>query len=124
MKKGQSWYEKWLTLVVHTEQLVAKDFYSNLFEYCLKALQSVDLVVERVIKIKDTRVWGLNPQKLFVTHQLSTFTLRASDSLDLSQGHGELNVPQQWDDEIEDLPSLQLNVKNNSRMYVWKKDHR
>lgn len=124
LKKGQSWYEKWLTLVVHTEQLVAKDFYSNLFEYCLKALQCVDLVVERVIKTKDARVWGLNPQKLFVAHQLSTFTLRASDSLDLSQGHGELNVPQQWDDEIEDLPSLQLNVKNNSRMYVWKKDHR
>lgn len=118
------WYLRWAKVLLGGDQLTDRDFYINLVKLVLKALCDVGLVIERETA-KGNQVWGLNPERLWITGDIAVLTMgrfqanQESNQADAQHQYGQWHIPKAWLDELTELPSLEMQHSLNQKLVVY-----
>ncbi len=106
-KQGASWYLNWLKAMLPEVVLSETRFFSDAFSEAMKALESTGLIGTRITE-KDKQVWGLNPELLSISANLTRLNLKRADR---ETSVGQMFIPTAWVETFERLamPSLVIN---------------
>ncbi len=98
--RGKSWYQRWLEKTLGAEQLLLPERAdSAIYTRVLASLVDVGLLLTS--EHRDKRVWGLNPEYLYISPDVGVFeTPETRDRLFVPETHAE------W---VEGMPSLAAN---------------
>lgn len=116
-KQGHSWYMHWLKAKVPVDELVSTGFYRDAFNEAMKSLELSGLIATRITE-KGSQVWGLNPEVLSVTPDLSPMSLSLTDS---QVSIGQMYIASSWTATFERLAMPSLVISGGRRQEShWK----
>jgi len=116
-----NWYSRWVVQLVGGDELFDNHFIVDLLKLVMKSFVESGLVLQFETK-KEHAVWALNPDKLYITTELSSVKLQREigsvNEADYDTGaYGSWHIPADWKDSLIGLPSLD-QVSHNDQYSI------
>jgi DEAD/DEAH box helicase domain-containing protein len=107
---NSNWYSRWVLQLLGGEVLVDNKFIIDLLHLIMKCLVDSGLCLKFETR-KENNVWGLNPEKLYITTDVSSVRLQRESSFkdeadDKTISYGSWHIPKAWEDCLVGLPSM------------------
>lgn len=109
--KQSNWYSRWVLQLLGNDQLIDQEFVVDLLKQIMASLVGIGLCL-RFETVKSHKVWGLNPEHLSISTNLSAIRLERrsvsdkEDDVAISHIYGSWQIPAVWQEHLVGLPSL------------------
>lgn len=117
-KQQSTWYSRWVQQLLDDGQLVDDNFVTDFLKIVMRSLVQSGLLLEIETR-KEHKAWALNPERLFITTDLSVVRLRRGDidgslpngaqeqsAIEDQSAYGSWYLPKEWVEYITGMPSL------------------